>query len=89
MRDILAAAQELVRSVWKPPAPVRLLNVTALHLTAEAETYEQTDLFAPAKDGDRRREKLELAMDAIRGKYGGGAIRYGAALPRSGEPPEE
>ena len=71
---------ELVDKVWKPPAPVRLLNVTALALTDSLETYEQANLFAPSQPvEDAKRERLEQAMDAIRQKYGGGAISYGGS----------
>lgn len=77
-RELLETAMELVDKVWRPPAPVRLLNVTALALTDSLETYEQADLFAPGRPAeDAKRERLEQAMDAIRRKYGGGAISYG------------
>ncbi|MDE7260863.1 MAG: DNA polymerase IV [Oscillospiraceae bacterium] len=85
-RELLEAAMELVEKVWKPPAPVRLLNVTALALTDGLETYEQADLFAPQQPvEDKKHERLELAMDAIRKKYGGGAISYGGAAGLEGE----
>jgi DNA polymerase-4 len=71
---------ELADRVWKPPAPVRLLNVTALSLTDSLETYEQADLFTPQQPvEDEKHERLEQAVDAIRRKYGGGAISYGGA----------
>ena len=77
-RELLDAAMELVDKVWKPPAPVRLLNVTAMSLTDSRETYEQADLFAPGRpEEDGKRERLEQAMDAIRKKYGGASISYG------------
>ena len=78
--ELLEAAMELIDKVWKPGAPVRLLSVTALALTDSLETYEQADLFAPRQPGlDAKRENLERAVDAIRKKYGGGAISYGEA----------
>ena len=44
------------------------------------ETYEQVDLFAPHRPAeDGKRERLELAVDEIRKKYGGGAISFGEA----------
>ena len=79
-RELLEAAMELADRVWKPPAPVRLLNVTALSLTDSLETYEQADLFTPQQPvEDEKHERLEQAVDAIRRKYGGGAISYGGA----------
>ena len=54
----------------------------------EAEdTYEQVDLFSNHSAGRARSEKLEAAMDRIRGKYGDRAIAYGAAAPEKEEDP--
>ena len=79
IRDLTKQAMELVDQLWKPPAPVRALTVTAIHLVQECEAYEQVDLFtsaaAPKKE---RQEKLEGAMDRIRKKYGDSAIVFGA-----------
>lgn len=78
MRDILEAAQELTRRIWKAPTPVRLLSVTALYITDSADSYQQMDLLAgDAPLRDQRQEQLESAMDAIRGKYGRDAITFG------------
>ena len=72
---------ELIDKMWKPSSPVRLLSVTALALTDAVETYEQTDLFAPQQPVENaRRERLELAVDGIRKRYGGGAISFGEAV---------
>ena len=85
MKELLEAAMALMDGVWKYPSPIRLLSVTAIHLTAEAESYEQEDLFgqAAARHSEKQ-ERIERAMDAIRGKYGGQAIAYGAADPALG-----
>ena len=80
MKELMAAAMELIESAWKYPNPIRLLSVTAIHLTTEAEAYEQVDLFGQAAEQkSEKQEKIEQAMDAIRGKYGSRAISYGAA----------
>lgn len=79
--ELLEAAMELIDKMWKPSSPVRLLSVTALALTDAVETYEQTDLFTPQQPVDNaRRERLELAVDGIRKRYGGGAISFGEAV---------
>ena len=80
IRDISAAALALTEELWQPPSPIRALTVTAIYLTPESETYEQTNLFA-AGEGRERQERLEAAMDGIRRKYGGGAIAFGTAKP--------
>jgi len=88
IRDLTETAMDLTGQLWKPPAPVRALAVTAIHLTQEGETYEQVDLFtAPAAPKKEKQEKLEAAMDRIRNKYGGGAIVFGAAQPEQEEDP--
>ena len=78
LRELLHAAMSLIDQIWRPPSPVRLINVTALDLTDQWETYEQEDLFAPAQSRqDQRLEKLEQTMDSIRRRFGGSAIGYG------------
>ena len=88
IRDITDTAMELVYELWKPPAPIRALTVTAINLLQEGEAYEQVDLFttaaAPKKE---KQEKLEDAMDIIRQKYGKRAIVFGAVKTEKEEDP--
>ena len=78
MRYIWETAQELARQIWKAPTPIRAMTVTALYVTEDGQAYRQLDLLgqASAKRSERQ-EKLESAVDAIREKYGSGAIRFG------------
>ncbi len=78
MRDIWETAQELARQIWKAPTPIRAMTVTALYVTEDGQVYRQMDLLgqASAKRSERQ-EKLESAVDAIREKYGSGAITFG------------
>ncbi len=74
-REITQAVMELLKASWNPRAPVRALTVTAQNLLPADQAVEQLDLLSP--DAVPRRdkvEKLERAMDGIRGKYGKGAI---------------
>ena len=88
IRDITQAAMDLTALLWKPPTPIRALTVTAIHLVREGEAYEQVDLFdAAAAPQKERQEKLEAAMDRIRGKYGAGAISFGATHTEKEEDP--
>ena len=83
MKDIQRAAMELTRSAWRAPTPIRMLTVTALHITESAESFEQLDLLSAGRAvSDARQEKLESAVRAIRDKFGDGSITFG-----SGEPP--
>ena len=86
IRELTAAAMDLTNQLWKPPAPVRALTVTAIHLVPQGDAYEQVDLFtAGAAPKQEKQEKLEAAMDRLRGKYGTGVISYGAAHPEKKE----
>ncbi len=79
MKDILQAAMDLTKAAWKAPTPIRMLTVTALYITEEAESYQQLDLLGTQQTArSEKQEKLEQAMDAIRGKYGKGAISFGS-----------
>ena len=86
IRDLTDAAMALTEQLWRPPAPIRALTVTALHLVPEQDAYEQTDLFSTPLAREKQ-EKLEGAVDLIRKKYGGGAIVFGAAQPEKEEDP--
>ncbi len=88
IRDLTDNALALVGELWKPPSPIRALTVTAIHLVQDGQAYEQVDLFTAAAAPKReKQEKLEAAMDRIRGKYGTGAILFGAAQPEKEEDP--
>ena len=76
MREIEAAALELLRGAWRAPTPVRLLSVTAIRLTGRQETYEQLDLFGVNDAAREKQEAVEGAMAKIREKYGKDAIAY-------------
>lgn len=88
IRDLTDHAMALVDQLWRPPSPIRALTVTAIHLVQGDQAYEQVDLFtAAAAPKKEKQEKLEAAMDRIRGKYGTGAIVFGAAQSEKEEDP--
>ena len=86
IRELTETAMALTEQLWRPPAPIRALTVTAIHLVPSEDAYEQTDLFTAAPKKEKL-EKLEGAVDQIRKKYGGGAIVFGAAQPEKEEDP--
>lgn len=63
-------ARELMRAIW-PALGVRLVGVTAEK--TGTDSFEQLDLFTDAARAEKR-EKLDRAADALRRKYGGGAV---------------
>ena len=88
IRELTDAAMVLTDQLWRPPSPIRALTVTAIHLVPAGEAYEQVDLFtAGAAPKKEKLEKLEAAMDRLRGKYGSDVISYGASRPEKEEDP--
>jgi len=87
-RELFRAAMGILARSWKPGAPIRAITLTASGLVPEGEAAEQLDLFQSAAPQRRDKvEKLERAMDAIRSKYGKGAVIVAALTPR--EEPED
>ena len=84
-KDIYQTALALARQSWHAPDPIRALTVTALYLSDGADSFQQLDLLdGAAAQREEKQERLEQAMDAIRGKYGKGAISFGNAGKFSG-----
>ena len=79
----------LMRQLWKPPTPVRAMTVTALYVTEGGDAFRQLDLLGgAAQERSQRQEKLEGTMDAIRRKYGRGAIAFGDGQETEEDLPE-
>ena len=73
---------ELADGCWNMQKPVRALTVTAIYLIPEDQAAVQQTLFGDQGAEQRERlEKLAHAMDAIRDKYGKGAIGL-ASVPK-------
>lgn len=86
MREINDTALRLARELWKAPDPIRLLSVTALHLTEEAQSFRQLDLLGTGEEKQEKQEAVESAMDALRRKFGRGVISYSVSEdPLGGE----
>ena len=89
MRDIHRTAMQLAKQLWKPPTPVRAMTVTALYVTEDGDAFRQLDLLGgAAQERSQRQEKLEGTMDAIRRKYGRGAIAFGDGQETEEDLPE-
>ena len=89
MRDIHRTAMQLAGQLWKPPTPVRAMTVTALYVTEDGDAFRQLDLLGgAAQERSQRQEKLEDTMDAIRRKYGRGAIAFGDGQETEEDLPE-
>lgn len=80
-RDLAGAAWQLMAANWREGTPVRMLTVTAQSLADQPAAVQQS-FFEDAPRPDPRREKLERSLDAIRSKYGKGAIGAGSILQK-------
>ena len=61
-----------------PPQYILCRRSRSATLSANADSFEQLDLLnRETPKQNEKQEKLEQAMDAIRGKYGKGAITFG------------
>lgn len=77
--DLTELAMAILRDEWSPNKPIRLLQLTAIHL-AEPKAEEQMSLFSNQTASLEKREQVGVAMDEIRGKFGSKAIGYGRVL---------
>ena len=78
-REISDASLSIIAASWKMDAPIRMLTITGLSLVADGE--EQLCMFGgEASEAHRKRERIEAAVDLIRGKYGRDAISLAASI---------
>ena len=80
-RELYQAAMDIIARSWKSGAPIRAITLTAHSLIPEEEAAVQLDLFQSASP--RQRDRVER-LDAIRSKYGRGAVTVAALAPREG-----
>lgn len=76
--ELMQAAMALIRRLWRPGSPIRLITVTAIQLCS-GEEEEQLSLFSPPRDV-KKQEALAQSADAIRKKYGRASLRPAAIL---------
>lgn len=72
-------AMEILEANWNYAKPIRMLSVTATHLT-EMAVPVQNSLFDCDNSTNEKREKLEKSIDKIRNKYGKNSIFEGNIL---------
>jgi DNA polymerase IV len=70
--DVYRVACKLMDVHWKEGNPVRLLGITLQSLASKEETPLQLDLFS--YEQNPKKERLVIAMDSLRDKYGESAI---------------
>lgn len=77
--EIAQAATELIRASWRAGAPIRMLTITAINLTDQL-FQEQLSLFGSDSSQREKAEKMELAMDEVRKKYGSSTIGFASVM---------
>ncbi len=90
-KEIASVAMELLQANWKVGAtPIRALTVTVTDLCdSDGYPLQYSLIPSPAEEQHRKQEKVELAMDALRGRYGKNIITFGTSprAPENGEEP--
>ncbi len=71
-KEIFDAAMALIRENWNMGNPIRMITVTAANITRD-KSGGQVSLFDDVEKNEKH-EKLELAIDKIRGEFGKGSI---------------
>ncbi|WP_411676577.1 DNA polymerase IV [Caproicibacter sp.] len=80
-RLLAAAGEELMAACWNTSAPIRMLSLSGTGLVPEDAPGEQLCFFG-GNDlrGSEKEERLETAMDCIRGRFGNGAVKFAGLL---------
>ena len=77
-RELYRAARELFAAVDLRGLPVRLVGVRAMNLKPRSGYAEQLTLDDASSDRPDQRREAELALDAVRSRFGSRAIGLGA-----------
>jgi DNA polymerase IV len=77
--EIDKAAMALIQRHWSLNDPIRLLTITAIHLTGGDED-QQLSLFSIDPAADEQQRAMEEALDNIRERFGRHAIVYGGVI---------
>ena len=79
-RELAGVAETIVLSEWGEGKPIRMLTVTAMNLVS-GDGGEQIGLFDAERDRRHdKMERIEEAVDGIRGRFGSSALFRGAIL---------
>jgi len=75
--ELFETAQIALKRAW-----IRRVRIRSLRLIGDRLTYPpaQLELFAPSEDVREKQNKLLIAMDAVRNRFGLGSVRMGRTL---------
>ena len=77
--DLANACYDLLRENWQEGKPVRMLTVTAISLSEEPVSVQQS-FFEEVPQMDEKKAKLETSVDTIRRRFGNGAIARASTM---------
>ena len=77
--DVLAAGREVVEGIWQTGAPARMLSVSVSDLSDNPGVH-QMSFFNDDEQAREKDRRLYSAVDGIRAKFGGSALRMGNLL---------
>ncbi len=85
-KEIARTAMDLLETNWRiGSAPIRALTVTVSDLCdADGFPLQYSLLPSETERQNEKQEKVELAMDRLRGRYGKHIITFGASSPPDG-----
>ena len=74
-------AKQLLSELWKDCRPLRLMGISLTNLTKENSTGIQMSLFGEdLKIDSERDQKLDKAIDAIRGRFGSESVKRATVI---------
>lgn len=77
--DLSTMALSILKKEWAKDKPIRLLQLTAIHLTYP-RAEEQMSFLGENTAGREKAEKVGETLDKIRSKYGEKSIAFGGTL---------
>lgn len=76
-KEISQTAMDIIKSSWNFKNPIRMITVTGANVIPECDAAEQLSFFDDDSCSREKRESLEKTMDALKSKFGSGAVKFG------------
>ncbi len=78
---VYEVSKQLLAELWKDRRPLRLMGISLTNLTKDDGAGVQLSLFdEPEKLDDERDQKLDKAVDALRGRFGSDILKRGTVM---------
>lgn len=80
--EIMNTAADILKESWNMQAPIRMLTITGSSLVSEARSEQLSFFDTEANEKREKLEKIELAVDSIRSRYGKNVISLGTNIKK-------